>query len=91
MYVAVSRKTNVELYAQGFYVDSFKNIVPGTVIDSGITASNALHEFFLVSTTQKFGFPTPTRYSVLHDSICDPRDKLHLLAYKLCHSYFNIP
>jgi len=91
LYVLVAKKTNVELYAQGFYADSYKNIVPGTVIDSQITSPSSLHEFFLVSTTQKFGFPHPTRYSVLYDSIGQTVDKLHLLTYKMCHTYFNIP
>lgn len=48
-------------------------------------------EFLLVSTSQKHGFPAPTRYSVLADQLNDSADKLHLLSYKLCHSYFNIP
>ena len=39
IFATVSRKTNVELYSQGFYEDSFKNIIPGTVLDNGITAT----------------------------------------------------
>ena len=37
IFVVVTRKTNIELYAQGFYEDSFKNVIPGTVLDNGIT------------------------------------------------------
>jgi aubergine len=94
IYVVVTKKSNVELYAQGFYTDSFKNIVPGTVVDSFVTAPKSefmLNEFYLVSTTQKHGFPTPTRYQILHDTVGETSDKLHLLSYKLCHTYFNIP
>ena len=39
LYVVVTRKTNVELYAQGFYEDGYKNVIPGTVLDSGITST----------------------------------------------------
>jgi hypothetical protein len=40
LYIVVSKKTNFEMYAQGIYEeDDYKNVVPGTVIDSrsGIT------------------------------------------------------
>jgi hypothetical protein len=72
IYVVVNKKSNVEVYAQGFYEDSYKNVVPGTVVDTFITSPKndlILNEFFLVSTSQKFGFPCPTKYSVIYDSI----------------------
>ena len=102
IFVVVTRKTNVELYAQGFYEDSFKNVVPGTVLDNGITstlpsssgspdAEALVHqEFFLVSTSQRLGIAPPTKYSVLCDTINEPPSHIHLLSYKLCHMYFNI-
>lgn len=102
IFVVVTRKTNVELYAQGFYEDSFKNVVPGTVLDNGITnthlsqqgvpTSDSLiqQEFYLVSTSQRLGFASPTKYSVLYDSIEESPSLIHLLSYKLCHMYFNI-
>ena len=102
IFVVVTRKTNVELYAQGFYEDSFKNVVPGTVLDSGITSTLpsspgsldaealARQEFFLVSTSQRLGIAPPTKYSVLYDTINAPPSHIHLLSYKLCHMYFNI-
>ena len=39
-YISVAKSSNVELYAQGFYEDSFKNAIPGTVLDRGITNSD---------------------------------------------------
>ena len=102
IFVVVTRKTNVELYAQGFYEDSFKNVVPGTVLDNGITStlpasqepsdSDALahQEFFLVSTSQRLGIAPSTKYTVLHDTINATPSHIHLLSYKLCHLYFNI-
>jgi len=99
MYVVVNRRTNVEVYAQGFYSDSFKNAVPGTVLDTGVTSNLAnqnesphpQHEFFLISTSQRLGIATPTKCQVIYDSIGDKPQQIHLLSYKLCHTYFNIP
>ena len=35
LYIVVNKKTNKEIYAQGIYEDdSYKNAVPGTVLDS---------------------------------------------------------
>ena len=89
LYCVVSRHQHVEVYAQGFYEDSYKNTVPGTVLDNGITAKNQ-NEFFLVSTSQRQGFASPSSYTVLHDDTGEPTSELHRLSYKLCHSYFNI-
>jgi len=33
----------------------------------------------------------PTRCTVLHNSLTEPIANIHLLTYKLCHTYFNIP
>lgn len=39
-YITVrSQTTNIEIYAQGFYEDSFKNSVPGTFLVDGVTDS----------------------------------------------------
>ena len=60
IYIGVNKKTNLEIYLQGPYEDdSYKNVVPGTVIDShsGITSSGGVNgdgspkpvDFYLVS------------------------------------------
>ena len=91
MYCVVARNSQVEIYSQGFYSDSYKNVIPGTVLSEGITSASAdLREYFLVSTSQRQGFASPSKYTVLYDSTEEPLQKLHLLSYKLCHSYFNI-
>ena len=93
LYCLVQRSANVEVYAQGFYTDSFKNAVPGTVLTEGIqqqASQETSDEFYLVSSSQRQGFANPARYTVLHDSTEEPLYKLHQLSYKLCHSYFNI-
>lgn len=37
IYTTVTRRTQVEMYAQGLYTETYKNVVPGMVLDSGIT------------------------------------------------------
>jgi hypothetical protein len=70
-------------------VGSFKNTIPGTVVNSGIT-QKSLREFYLVSTYARQGMPKPTRYVLLHDTLNVPQEQFELLTYKLCHSYFNV-
>ena len=70
----MSKKTNVEIYAEGFYTDSFKNAIPGTVLDNGITSAKLgegqpVQEFFLVSTSQNLGISKPSKYTVMYDSV----------------------
>ena len=87
-----SKPTNIEIYAQGFYEDSFKNAVPGTIIDNMITnSSEDVHEFYMLSQSSRFGMAPPTRCTVLHNQLTDSVASVHLLTYKLCHTYFNIP
>ena len=89
-YIVVNKKTNTEMYAQGEYEDdSYKNPVPGTVIDvhSGICQPN---EFFLISQSQKMGIAYPCKYTILYDTIGATLSDIELLSYKLCHLYFNI-
>ena len=80
LYCVVTRNQQVEVYAQGFYEDSFKNAVPGTVLHSGITSASkhlAQSEFYLVSSSQRQGFACPSRYTVLHNDTDEPLHKLH--------------
>jgi len=50
MYINVSKRINTRIF--GGDVGSFKNPMPGTVIDASITDSG-IYEFFLVSTAAK--------------------------------------
>jgi len=87
MYINVSKRINTRVFAGD--VGSFKNPMPGTVIDGSITDSGA-YEFFLVSTAAKQGLSSPVRYTVLHDSIGESPHKIELLTYKLCYTYYNV-
>jgi aubergine-like protein len=61
----------------------------GTVIDSCVTDKD-VYEFYLVSVAAKQGMSTPTRFSVLYDSIGTTPDQIELLTYKLCYTYYNV-
>lgn len=50
MYINVSKRINTRIF--GGEVGSFKNPMPGTVIDASITDQD-IYEFFLVSTAAK--------------------------------------
>ena len=93
VYINVCKRINTRIFAQGEHENTFKNPIPGIVVNSGITNKPTLsgqYEFYLVSTASRFGMVKPTRYTVVHDSLGAPREHLELLTYKLCHSYFNV-
>jgi hypothetical protein len=50
MYLNVSKRVNTRLF--GGDIGSFKNPMPGTVIDSSITDKD-IYEFYLISTAAK--------------------------------------
>jgi hypothetical protein len=33
---------------------------------------------------------TPTKFTILYDEIGEGPDKIELLTYKLCHTYYNV-
>lgn len=87
MYINVCKRVNTRIF--GGDAGAFKNPVPGTVIDSAITDRD-VYEFYLVSTAAKQGLASPTRYTVIYDGIGESPDKIELLTYKLCYTYYNV-
>jgi aubergine-like protein len=87
MYLNVSKRVNTRIF--GGDLGSFRNPMPGTVIDSSITDRDT-YEFYLISTAAKQGMSTPTRYTVVHDSSGATPDSIELLTYKLCYTYYNV-
>ena len=91
IYVSVCKRINTRIFASGELEDSYKNPVPGLVVNSAITEKEpAYKEFYLVSTSSRQGMTKPTRYTIAYDSLGAPQEYLELLTYKLCHSYFNV-
>jgi len=73
-------------------VDSGPNRVdspkPGLVVDHTITPNNSW-DFFMVSQNTRQGVPTPSHYTILHDSIGMGPELIQALTYKLCWLYYN--
>jgi aubergine-like protein len=89
VYLNVNKRINTRIFAGGDQANTFKNPLPGTVIDQGITERD-MYEFFLVSTSAKQGLVAPTRYSILFDNTGKSPDQIELLTYKLCYTYYNV-
>jgi len=87
IYINVCKKVNTRIF--GGDAGNFKNPLPGTVIDASITDKDS-YEFYLISTCAKQGLASPTRYTVLYDTICEGPDQVELLTYKLCYTYYNV-
>lgn len=75
------KPSKTEIYAQGFYEDSFKNAIPGT------TMATQNGEFYLLTSTSKFGIAIPSKFKI--HTLSRESEILHLLTYRLCHTYFN--
>jgi len=65
------------------------NPTPGTIINSGVVEPNT-YDFFLVSAASRQGVVSPTHYTVLYDTILEEQEKIQLLTYKLCFTYYNV-
>lgn len=87
MYVNCSKRVNTRIFAGD--PSRFQNPAAGTVIDQNVTDRD-VYEFYLVSVAAKQGMTTPTRFSVLYDTVRDSPDKIQLLTFKLCHNYYNV-
>ncbi|KAJ1553663.1 hypothetical protein HK405_007273, partial [Cladochytrium tenue] len=66
--------------------DRSGNVLPGTVIESGITHPSEF-DFYLCSHPGLQGTSKPTHYHVLHDENRFNPDSLQELTYRLCYLY----
>jgi aubergine len=89
MYINVNKRVNTRIFAGGDQSQQYKNPLPGTVIDVGITDKDS-YEFYLISVAAKQGMASPTRYTILYDSVGESPDKIELLTFKLCFTYYNV-
>lgn len=87
MYINTSKRVNTRLF--GGDVGRFANPLPGTVVDAQITDKD-VYEFYLVSVAAKQGMSTPTRYTVIYDTIQSSPHMIESLTYKLCFTYYNV-
>jgi hypothetical protein len=53
VFITVQRNVNTRIFAQGELENTFKNPIPGIVVNQEITEVDSLHEFFLISTAAR--------------------------------------
>lgn len=87
MYINTCKRVNTRIFAGN--PSRFNNPLAGTVVDSTVTDRDT-YEFYLVSVAARQGMTTPTRFTVVYDQIGESPDKIELLTYKLCHTYYNV-
>jgi len=87
MYMVCCKRVNTRIFDGA--VNNFKNPMAGTVIDSVVTDKDT-YEFYLVSVAAKQGMSAPTKFKVVYDDLKASPDKIQLLTYKLCHTYYNV-
>jgi len=87
MYINTCKRVNTRVFAGD--VGRFQNPLAGTVVDSCVTDKDT-YEFYLCSVAARQGMSTPTRFTVIYDTIGESPDKIQLLTYKLCHTYYNV-
>ncbi|XP_018335086.1 piwi-like protein Ago3 [Agrilus planipennis] len=86
--VVVQKRINTRLFLKSR--DGLENPPPGTIMDSQITRRN-WYDFFLVPQNVRQGTVTPSHYVVVYDACQIKPDHMQMLAYKLCHLYYNWP
>lgn len=87
MYINCCKRVNTRIFAGN--PSRFNNPLAGTIVDSKVTDRD-VYEFYLVSVAARQGMTTPTRFTVVYDQIGESPDKIELLTYKLCHTYYNV-
>ena len=86
-FVVVRKRHNTRVFTQDKrFQDRSGNVVPGTVIDSGI-AHPTMHDFFLMSHAGIQGTSRPCHYSVLYDDNKFSANVLQQLTYHLAYNF----
>ncbi|GAB0095298.1 Protein argonaute-3 [Sergentomyia squamirostris] len=87
-YVVTQKRINTRFFRKEG--SSFKNPVPGTVVDHTVTR-RYMKDFFLISQHVRHGTVTPSHYVIVFDSANLTPDIVQKLAYKLTFMYYNWP
>ncbi|TPX39954.1 hypothetical protein SeMB42_g06174 [Synchytrium endobioticum] len=86
-FVAVQKRHHARFFpVQREDADRSGNILPGTVIESGVTHPSEF-DFYLCSHPGLQGTSKPTHYHVLYDENKFDADGLQELTYRLCYLY----
>ncbi|ETN70491.1 piwi domain protein [Necator americanus] len=96
-FIIVTKKVNMRIF-KGNPDSRLTNPDPGTVVDSVVTRPER-YDFYLVPQYVNQGTVTPVCYNVIYDDTNLAPDRHHkarfvvlysvLLAFKLCHLYYN--
>ena len=87
MYINTCKRVNTRLFSGS--EGNFQNVLPGSVVNSGITDKD-IYEFYLVSVATRQGMVAPTKYTIIFDEIKADSWMIESLTYKLCFGYFNV-
>lgn len=87
MVLIVNKRVSQRFFNNGGH--RLNNPDPGTVISQGVVSEDS-YDFYLVSTLSRQGVVSPTHYTVIYDTIKDAQEKVQLLTYKLCFTYYNV-
>ena len=68
---------------------AIKIFLPGIVVDAAITDKD-IYEFYLVSVAARQGMTSPTRYTMVYDSMGGSPHLIESLTYKLYFTYYNV-
>ncbi|XP_015792164.1 piwi-like protein 1 [Tetranychus urticae] len=87
-FTIVNKRVNARFFLRPGPRDPVKNPTAGTVIDSVVTRKER-YDFYLISQSVRFGTVNPTMYNIIKDTTRWKPIHHQLLAYKLCHLYYN--
>jgi len=86
-FLCVNKRHHVRFFTDNRAdADKNGNLLPGTVIDTGVVHPYEF-DFFLLSHAGLAGTSRSSHYHVLYDEIGFTPDSLHELTYKLCYLY----
>ncbi|XP_015792238.1 piwi-like protein 1 [Tetranychus urticae] len=87
-FTIVNKRVNARFFLRPGPNDPVKNPIAGTVVDSVVTRKER-YDFYLISQSVRFGTVNPTMYNIIKDTTRWKPIHHQLLAYKLCHLYYN--
>lgn len=85
-YIIVTKRHHARFFGDKNNIDRSGNILPGTVIDQGIT-SREFYDFYLNSHAGIQGTSKPSKYTVLVDENKIPVDALQGYIFRLAHGF----
>ncbi|KAI1284926.1 Piwi-like protein 1 [Halotydeus destructor] len=86
-FIIVTKRIGARFFAKG-QPPNLENPMPGTIVDTVVTRPER-YEFYLVSQSVRQGTVAPTCFNIIIDESGWKPSIQQMLAYKLCHLYYN--